>query len=106
MVTNRGYSCRNVAVTFRAWSIVTWHVPAPEQAPLQPAKVPVVASAVMVTTVPLANWNEHVPLVTPTVTVQSTPAGLETIVPLPVSLPATVSVFGCGTVNVAVTFRA
>ena len=85
---------------------MTWHVPVPVQAPLQPVNVPLVGEAVNVTGVPLANGNEHVPLVAPAVTVQLIPAGLDVTVPLPVPLPATVSVFGWGAVNVAVTFRA
>ena len=44
----------NVAVAERAWVIDTVHVPAPEQAPLQPAKLaPLPAAAVSVTDVPL-----------------------------------------------------
>jgi hypothetical protein len=40
----------NVAVTERAWSIVTAHAPVPEHAPLQPAKVlPPLGLAVNVT---------------------------------------------------------
>ena len=42
-----------VAVTLFAASIVTWQVPVPAQAPLQPAKtLPVAGVAVRVTTVP------------------------------------------------------
>lgn len=44
----------NVAVTFRAWVILTTHVPIPEQpSPDQPAKEPEVAEAERVTLVPL-----------------------------------------------------
>ena len=43
-----------VAVTLRAWLIVTWQLPVPVQAPLQPANVePLFAVAVNVTSVPL-----------------------------------------------------
>ena len=43
----------NVAVTVRAWDIVTVQVPVPEHAPLQPPNVePDAAEAVSVTTVP------------------------------------------------------
>ncbi len=43
----------NVAVTERAWSIVTVQPPVPEQAPLQPPKTePTDGVAVSVTTVP------------------------------------------------------
>src|SRR5262245_23315514 len=51
----------NVAVTARAWLIVTEQVPVPVHAPLQPVKAePVLAAAVSVTTVPLLNENEQV----------------------------------------------
>jgi hypothetical protein len=44
-----------VAVTERAWLIVTVQAPVPEQSPLQPAKVePAVGVGVSVTTVPWA----------------------------------------------------
>ena len=44
-----------VAVTVRAWDIVTWQVPAPLHDPLQPANFePLAGVAVKVTTVPLA----------------------------------------------------
>jgi hypothetical protein len=43
-----------VAVTVRAWLIVTWQLPAPLQAPDQPAKVwPLAGMAVSVIRVPL-----------------------------------------------------
>ena len=43
----------NVAVTDCAALIVTWHVPVPVHAPLQPEKLdPTPAAAVSVTTVP------------------------------------------------------
>ena len=43
-----------VAVTLRAASIVTLHVPVPVQAPLQPAKIqPALGVAARITTVPL-----------------------------------------------------
>jgi hypothetical protein len=45
----------NVAVTARAWVIDTVQAPVPEQAPLQPANVELLAvAAVKVTEVPLA----------------------------------------------------
>jgi hypothetical protein len=56
-VTVSGYVCSlNVAVTERAWLIVTAHVPVPEQpSPDQPSKVqPALGAAVSVTSVPLA----------------------------------------------------
>ncbi len=44
----------NVAVTLCAWLIVTWQLPVPVQAPLQPANVePLAGVAVSVTRVPL-----------------------------------------------------
>ena len=46
---------RKEAVTVRAWDIVTWQVPVPLHAPLQPANLePLAGLAVKVTTVPLA----------------------------------------------------
>jgi hypothetical protein len=70
----------NVAVTERAWVIVTVQVPVPVQAPLQPVKVePVDAVAVRVTLVPLVK-------VALQVAPQLTPVGLELTVPDPVPL--------------------
>jgi hypothetical protein len=70
----------NVAVTERAWVIVTVQVPVPVQAPLQPVKVePVDAVAVRVTLVPLVK-------VALQVAPQLTPVGLEVTVPDPVPL--------------------
>ena len=40
------------AVTLRAWSKITRHVPVPVQAPVHPSNVPSVAVAVSVTAVP------------------------------------------------------
>jgi len=57
LVTVSVYICTlNVAVTLRAWLMVTWQVLAvPEHAPLHPWNVdPDLAVAVSVTTVPLA----------------------------------------------------
>jgi hypothetical protein len=49
----RGALGANVAVTERAWSIVTWQLPVPEQSPDQPAKTePTSGVAVKVTVVP------------------------------------------------------
>src|SRR3954451_9376811 len=90
----------NVAVTERAWSMVTGQVPVPEQpAPVQPVKSePVSGVAVSVTDVPKAKSCVHV-------APQSIPAGLELTDPVPVPSVETfrVSVFR---VNVAVTERA
>jgi hypothetical protein len=70
----------NIAVTERAWVIVTVQVPVPVQAPLQPVKVePVDAVAVRVTLVPLVK-------VALQVAPQLTPVGLEVTVPDPVPL--------------------
>src|SRR5437762_2878012 len=68
----------NVALTAAAELIVTVHVPVPEQLPpLQPVKSdPAAAVAVNVTTVPLLNDDEQV-------APQLIPAGVETIVPMP-----------------------
>jgi len=90
-----------VAVTPLAWLIVTWQLPVPVQAPLQPAKVdPVAGVAVSVTTVALSNGALHaVP--------QLMPAGVELTAPLPRPAAVIVSANCDGSaVNVAVTARA
>ena len=76
----------NVAVTDRAWLIVTWHCPVPEQpSPLQPANTePSAAVAVKVTTVPLVYCAEHV-------APQLMPAGELATVPEPEPAFVTVS---------------
>jgi phage tail protein X len=86
----------NVAVTALAAVMVTLHVPVPEQAPLQPAKVdPADAVAVRVTTVPLVKLALQV-------LGQVMPAGLLLTFPLPV--PASVTVRAkVDALNVAVT---
>jgi hypothetical protein len=68
----------NVAVTLRAWVMLTTQVPVPLHAPLQPVKVePVLAAAVKVTEVPLAKFSvQSLP--------QVTPVGEEVTVPPPV----------------------
>jgi len=74
----------NVAVTERAWLIVTVQVPVPVQAPLQPENAdPLAAVAVSVTIVPLVKLALQV-------APQVTPTGLEATEPDPV--PAFVSV--------------
>ena len=76
----------NVAVTLRAWSIVTMHGPVPLHAPLHPVNVdPDPAIAVRVTGVPSANPAEHVKG-------QLIPAGELVIDPVPVPATDTVSV--------------
>jgi hypothetical protein len=81
--------------------------PVPEHAPLQPVNaLPALGVATSVTDVPELYVAEHVPLVTPAVTVQAM-AGLAPEVatlPFPVPAPCTVSAY-VGT-NVAVTVRA
>jgi hypothetical protein len=53
-------SPRNVAVTWRAWLIVTVHCPVPLQAPLHPWKLdPCAAVAVSVTPVPWEKERVH-----------------------------------------------
>jgi len=76
----------NVAVTDRAWLIVTWHCPVPEQpSPLQPANAePSAAVAVRVTTVPLVYCAEHV-------APQLIPAGELVTVPEPEPTVVTIS---------------
>ena len=78
----------NVAVTLRAWVMLTVQVPVPEHDPLQPVKVePVVGVAVRVTLVPVLNEALQV-------APQEIPVGLLVTVPVPVPIPtvATVSV--------------
>jgi len=89
----------NVAVTALAALIVTLHVVAPVQLPVQPVKVePAAATAVRVTTVLLVNDAEHaVP--------QEMPVGALVTVPLPVPALVTVSAKD-GRANVAVTLCA
>jgi hypothetical protein len=85
-----------VAVTLRAWLIVTWQLPVPVHAPPQPENSePVAGVAVNVTTVPVSNGTLHaVP--------QLTPSGLEVTVPAPAPAFAMVSM-NCCTFQVAVT---
>src|SRR5258706_9392522 len=75
----------NVAVTVIVWSIVTWQVPVPVQAPLQPENADwPAATAVKVTTVVPVKSDEHVEP-------QSMPAGFEVTVPVPVPVFVTES---------------
>ncbi len=79
------WSSVNVAVTLRAWSIVTLQAPVPLQSPLQPVKVEFKPTlAVRSTEVPCANVSPHVPgqLIAP---------GLEVTRPLPFPAGVTVS---------------
>jgi hypothetical protein len=80
-VTVREYVCATkVAVTLRAWLMVTLHAPVPLQAPLQPEKVePAAGVAVKVTLVP----DEKLAL---QVLPQVIPAGVLVTLPLPVPL--------------------
>jgi hypothetical protein len=88
-----------VAVTLRARLIVTWQLPPPVHAPLQPANSePVAGVAVSVTTVPVSNGTAHA-------LPQLTPSGLEATVPAPAPACATVRM-NCCTSQVAVTPRA
>src|SRR4029450_12511825 len=89
----------NVAVTARAWVIVTAQVPVPVQTPpLQPVKVePAVAVAVKVTAVPGGGDTGHV-------APQLMPAGVLVTVPLPAPALVTLRAKVCGS-NVAVTAR-
>src|SRR5215213_8578159 len=74
----------NVAVTVRAWSIVTVHAPVPVHAPAQPANSnPAEAAGVSVTIVPLAKPAEQVEP-------QLMPVGLLVTVPVPVPFLLTV----------------
>ncbi len=88
----------NVAVTDRAWSIVTWQVPVPEHpSPIQPVKVELTDGvAVNVTTVPASNVIEQVGP-------QSIPVGLEDTEPVPVPFLETFSCCCGWLLNVAVT---
>ena len=74
----------NVAVTLRAWVMLTVQVPVPVQAPVHPAKVePVPAAAARVTLVPLEKLALHV-------LPQLIPLGAAVTVPVPVPLFVTV----------------
>ena len=89
----------NVAVTDLAASMMTVHVPVPEQAPLHPTKMELAAgAAVNVTDVPALNDAEQV-------APQLIPAGEEVIVPVPVPVLATERLKVLR-VKVAVTFLA
>jgi hypothetical protein len=89
----------NVAVTDLAASMVTVHVPVPEQAPLHPTKMESAAGvAVNVSEVPALNDVEQV-------APQLIPAGEEVTVPVPVPLFETIKVKSLR-VKVAVTFLA
>jgi hypothetical protein len=91
-----------VAVTDFAASIVTWHVPVPMQAPLQPEKTdPDAGVAVSVTAVLVVKLNAQLDP-------QSMPAGADVTVPDPAPAFATVSakVFAGATPNAAVTLFA
>jgi len=92
-------SSENAAPTVFAASIVTWQLPVPVQAPLQPAKAePLAALAVSATTEPAAYGSEQS-------APQLMPAGEDVTVPLPVPVFVTPTVYGFS-VNVAVTLRA
>jgi phage tail protein X len=84
-----------VAVTDLAAVILTEQLPAPVQAPLQPANTePVAAAAASATTVPLLKLAEHV-------LGQLIPTGV--LVTLPVPVPANVTVNGKTRLKIAVT---
>jgi len=88
-----------VAVTVRAWLMVTWQLPVPVHAPLQPANTdPVPGVAVSVTTEPVSNGTLHVAR-------QLSPSGLEVTLPEPAPAFATVRA-NCTMSQVAVTLRA
>jgi hypothetical protein len=93
-VTDSGYMTLKLALTDLAAFIVTLQVPVPEQAPPQPVKLPVLALAVSVTTVPLLKLEEQVEP-------QLIPAGALVTLPLPLPFLETVRRYGTG----AVTFR-
>jgi hypothetical protein len=89
----------NVAVTVRAWLIVTVHAPVPVHAPVQPVNVlPVAAVPVSVTDVPELYVAVHV-------APQLMPAGVLVTVPVPAPDRVTVNANVTGA-NVAVTARA
>src|SRR5258706_383983 len=76
----------NVAVAVFAELMVTWQVPVPTHAPLQPVNTePAVGTAVKVTTVPTLKLNEHV-------APQLIPGTSEVTVPVPLPVLITVSV--------------
>jgi hypothetical protein len=87
----------NVAVTARALSTVSWHVPLPAQSPPHaPKLLPPVPAAVSTRLVPFGNDAVQVPLVVPAVSVHARPAGADVIVPLPVPDPVMVTAYGTG----------
>ncbi len=92
----------NITVTFRAWSMLTAHDPAPAHAPLQPVKVePASGMASRATTAPLVKLALHT-------APQLIPPGLEAMIPVPAPFFITLSitVLGGGAVpNVAVRLR-
>ena len=91
----------NVAVTLRAWLIVTTQLPAPVQAPLQPVKIaPLAAVATSVTLVPLAT------LALQFAPQSMVPAGFEATEPVPDPALLTVSGKVGGGSKVAVTVLA
>src|SRR6185503_13290990 len=87
----------NVAVTFRAWLIVTTHAPLPVQSPLHCVKdEPLPTVGVSVTGVPLLNSAEHVGG-------HSMPGGLLDTEPVPLPVRATVRLNETGATGVAFT---
>ena len=95
-----GGASLNVAVTLlSALSVVSGHVPVPEQPPDQPANVdPAAATAVRVTEDPAAKWAEHV-------APQLIPAGLEVTVPDPAPSFETVTFLVTVTLTVELSAR-
>ncbi len=83
--------------------MVTAQLPLPLHAPPQPAKLPALAVASRVTTVPSVKLARQLPLLLPDDQAQAIPAGEEVTVPPPV--PAMVIASGCDTTGskVAVT---
>jgi hypothetical protein len=80
-----------VAVTVADAVSVTWHAPAPEQAPLQPEnEEPPEGLAVSVTCAPCVNEALHVPEEAPPEREQEIPAGFDVTVPAPTPLSETV----------------